>query len=596
MDADTKTALKEWRQARRPAEPVAILFRRSKLSEGSVPPKTRTCFMSVVRQCHLWLYVLFGTLLVHPVAAVDYYVSSVGDDSQDGTAPDRAWRTITRCRRQGFGPGDRLLFRAGDAFDGNLVLKTTGAPSAAAPITICSHGQGKALLRAGNGTGISVENCGGIVIRDLIVQGQDRRTNRGSGVSILNTLPAGKCLEHVRIENVEAHRFGKYGIAVGGWPDDKSQSGFHDVRIWGCRAWDNVHAGIHVYGIHDYYAKTYAHHDVAVVNCVAHDNLGDPDFLDNHSGNGILLHNVNGGRIDGCTAFGNGGLCRAQGGGPVGIWAWASRKLEIQNCVSVRNRTGGKYDGGGFDFDGGVSESIMQYNYSAENDGAGYLVFDFGAAPFPLADNVVRFNISENDGRKNGYGGITVNSLGDPVARLHILHNVVFVGASEAKERPSALSIHKSKDCRVHNNLFIASGCALADLGANASSLRIQGNHYWASGSPFLVRHAGAECRSLAAWRRHADVERMDGKDVGSTGDPLLVGHVPAVPPTEVISRTALERFKLRSTSPLGGASLDLKRLFGIDAGDRDFWGNKLLHDHPAAVGVQSGVYGRPRE
>src|SRR5262249_16011564 len=144
--------------------------------------------------------------------------------------------------------------------------------------------------------------------------------------------------------------------------------------------------------------------------------------------------------------------------GPVGIWAWSSRKLVIQNCVSVRNRTGGKYDGGGFDFDGGVSESIMQYNYSAENDGAGFLIYDFGAAPFRLADNVVRFNISENDGRNNGFAGIYVKSVGEPIERLQVYHNTVFMSPPASKEKPSALFIDKSKDCRFHNNLFISGG------------------------------------------------------------------------------------------------------------------------------------------
>jgi hypothetical protein len=151
--------------------------------------------MSVLRRCLVWLAILSGTLLTNPAVAVDYYVSSIGNDSQDGTMPDRAWRTVAHAQRQELRPGDRLLFRAGDTFDGHLVVKPTGAPSAAAPITIGSYGQGKALLRAGNDTGISVENCGGIVIRDLIVDGQDRCTNRGSGVSILNRLPGGKCLE-----------------------------------------------------------------------------------------------------------------------------------------------------------------------------------------------------------------------------------------------------------------------------------------------------------------------------------------------------------------------------------------------------------------
>jgi hypothetical protein len=477
------------------------------------------------------ILILIGTALALPARAVDYHVSTAGNDTHDGITLERAWRTVARAGRQELQPGDRLLFRAGEAFDGNLIVKTTDAPSAAAPITVGAYGKGRALLRAGHGTGVLVENSGGIVVRDLIVEGKDRRTNRGSGVSVLNTLPGGRRLEHVRIENVEARRFGKYGIAVGGWPADKSQSGFHDVRIAGCRASDNAQAGIHVFGFHDYYAKAYAHSDVAVIDCVAHDNLGDPNNLDNHSGDGILLHDVDGGRVDGCTAFGNGNLCRARSGGPVGIWAWSSRKLVIQNCVSVRNRTGGSYDGGGFDLDGGVTESVMQYNYSAENDGAGYLVFDFGAAPFHLADNVVRFNISENDGRKNGYAGISVNSVGEAVERLQVLQNTIYVGQSEAKQRPSALFIHKSKDCRVHNNLFIArDGCALADIGSDASGLRMQGNHYWNAGSPFIVRHSGAEYHSFAAWRQRANVERINGKDVGSTGDPLLRGHVPGPP------------------------------------------------------------------
>jgi hypothetical protein len=232
----------------------------------------------------------------------------------------------------------------------------------------------------------------------------------------------------------------------------------------------------------------------------------------------------------------------------------------------------------------------MQYNYSAENDGAGYLVYDFGAAPFRLADNVVRFNVSENDGRKNGYAAISVNSAGTAVERLCVLHNTVFVGPSEAKERPSALFVGKSKDCRVHNNLLITTGgCALADIGADTSGLRIEGDHYWAAESPFRVRHSGAEFRSLSAWRERAGVEQLDGKEVGSTGDPLLRGRVPGTPLTEANNRTSLERFKLRSDSPLAGAGLDLKKMFAIDAGDRDYWGNTLARSQPAAVGAHSG-------
>jgi hypothetical protein len=536
------------------------------------------------------LLIVLHVALTGRVQGVDYHVSTGGDDAREGISPAQAWRTIARANRQSLRPGDRLLFRGGDAFEGQVAIKTAGTASAATPIILGSYGQGKATIRAGDGTGVAIENSGGIVVRDLIVQGKDRRTNRGSGVSIVNRRPGGERLEYIRIENVEARGFGTDGIAVGAGPKDRSQSGFRDVRIAGCRASDNAYAGIHVYGFHDYYAKSYAHRDVAVVHCVVHDNPGDPEYLDNHSGDGILLHDVDGGCIDGCTASGNGALCRSRSGGPVGIWAWSSRKLVIQHCVSVRNRTGGKYDGGGFDLDGGVSESVVQYNYSAENDGAGYLIYDFGAAPFRLTDNLLRFNISENDGRKNGFGGIHIDSQGEAIRRLRIYHNTIGMRATEAKERPPALFLHQSKDAHIHNNLFIAQGVPLADIGADQPGLRIQGNHYWAVDGQFLTRHAAREYRSLTDWRQQADVERWDGKEVGSTGDPKLDDFGPGTLVTEAAQRTALQRFKLRAGSPLVGAGLDLRKLFGWDLGPCDYWGHALLRNRAVTVGAHSAA------
>ena len=53
-----------------------------------------------------------------------------------------------------------------------------------------------------------------------------------------------------------------------------------------------------------------------------------------------------------------------------------------------------------------MTNSVMQYNYSHDNDGAGYGLYQ-GSTSAPWSNNVVRYNISQNDGRKNGYGAIT---------------------------------------------------------------------------------------------------------------------------------------------------------------------------------------------
>lgn len=42
----------------------------------------------------------------HPTAARTYYVSPRGDDANDGTAPDRAWQSLSRLPN--LQPGDRV--------------------------------------------------------------------------------------------------------------------------------------------------------------------------------------------------------------------------------------------------------------------------------------------------------------------------------------------------------------------------------------------------------------------------------------------------------------------------------------------------------
>src|SRR5262245_25135540 len=141
-----------------------------------------------LRTHHLHLVLATLTLITGSLLhAADYCISTAGDDRQNGASAERAWKTIARANRHALGPGDRLLFLGGDMFDGNLVLKVAGAPSADNPVTVGSFGKGKATILAGDGTAIQIENSGGIVVRDLIVTGKDRRTNKGSGISILNT-------------------------------------------------------------------------------------------------------------------------------------------------------------------------------------------------------------------------------------------------------------------------------------------------------------------------------------------------------------------------------------------------------------------------
>lgn len=116
-----------------------------------------------------------------------------------------------------------------------------------------------------------------------------------------------------------------------------------------------------------------------------------------------------------------------EGNGPVGIWAYQCDSAIIQYCYSHDNKTSPKgKDGGGFDFDGEITNSVMQYNLSANNEGAGYGMFQYyGASDWK--NNIVRYNISYNDGTKNGKCGIFIwcDPSAIPMKQLHAYNNTL---------------------------------------------------------------------------------------------------------------------------------------------------------------------------
>jgi hypothetical protein len=135
---------------------------------------------------------------------------------------------------------------------------------------------------------------------------------------------------------------------------------------------------------------TSAHTSVYVGYCSSYNNTGISSISSN-SGSGILVCNTSGGTLERNTAHDNG----VYGTANVGIWIAACNGITIQYNESYNNKTRSK-DGGGFGIDGGCTNCILQYNYSHNNYGGGYGIFQFiDAAPF--GNNVVRYNISEND-------------------------------------------------------------------------------------------------------------------------------------------------------------------------------------------------------
>ena len=78
-----------------------------------------------------------------------YYVSGCeGNDANTGTSKEAAWQTLAKVTGETFVPGDSILLKRGEIFEGTLTLSDSG--SAGQPIVIDAYGNGEAPIISGS--------------------------------------------------------------------------------------------------------------------------------------------------------------------------------------------------------------------------------------------------------------------------------------------------------------------------------------------------------------------------------------------------------------------------------------------------------------
>jgi hypothetical protein len=485
-----------------------------------------------------------------------YYVSPEGSDRNPGTI-DRPWQTLERVNRQAFRGGDRILLEGGQMFSGMLYLGPDDRGSRAAPIAISSYGPGgRARINGGmHGHGLFAYNTAGLEITGLNFSGPAAR-GRGRGILLYNDLSGDQLLDYVRIDDVSALRH-EVGIEIGG---GRGRSGYQGVHITNTEVYHNRDTGLVMYA-----ADRNVHTKVLIQNVRAFSNSGtwtETGGSDRSSGSGILLGGVNYATVEHSEAFNNGYL----GDGGAGIWTYNSNKVIFQFNESYANRTAGGVDGDGFDFDQNVSNSVMQYNYAHDNDGAGFLLASFQLNNLHT-NTFVRYNVSQNDSRKVGMGAI--HAFGR-ITNSYWYNNTVRISPNGVSS-PYAMQIfnatvenHHADNIVVRNNAIQTSGgvpavSVTSEQLDGATGIRFEGNNYFAADDE--LRFAWGE-----RWRGATGQERVNGEDVGSAVDPRhrRPNGGPAI------------AYRLWSDSPLIGHALNLPALFGLETGGRDFLGNPV--------------------
>ena len=513
--------------------------------------------------------VLFVLVAVAP--ATDYYLSPSGSDSNPGTSPEQAWETIDKVNTSTFAPGDSISFEGGQSFTGTIYLDASDAGTAASPVVISSYGTGRATIYPTDANGFYAYNCAGLDITDLVFVGPGIADANGNfGIYFENDLDNNVKLEHIYLDNLDISGYYEKGIFILG--NNVSNSGFKDVTITNCEIHDCGDIGLNTGG--PYPATGYAHQNIYVADCVVYDISGVEDRL-SHTGSGIVLAHVDGAVIEYCRAYNTGWHNAGDGGGPLGIWGWECNNLVIQYCEAHHNLSQAG-DGGGFDLDGGAQNSIMQYNYSHDNYGCGYLICQFGGASAYL-NNTCRYNISENDGT-GGMAGVfywTGSSGGEGMSNIHLYNNTIYNGPNSLGPAIEVMS-EDMTGCYIRNNIFMTTGgkAVVEVLGKSTAVVTFQGNCYWSCGDDFIINWGRNKTyTSLDAWRTASGQEEVNSNPVGIEADPVLTdpGHGGTI--GDPCQLETLSAYKLMGSSPAIDEGLDLYTLFGVDVGTHDYYG-----------------------
>jgi hypothetical protein len=427
----------------------------------------------------------------HSTTSRPYYVSLTGNDNNAGTHKS-PFKTLDKISHLHLKAGDTIYFKSEQVFNGSLLLTQAVNGTINKPVVITSYGQGHATINAKDSVGIEVSKGGYVKLQHLTLVGSGRKTgNVKDGVTIDN------CTQ-ISVEDLNISGFQKSGLRIFSSKNVVAKKVF---------AHDNGSAGITVESA---YPKRESS-DIKILDCRAENNPGDPTNLTNHSGNGIVVGNCKNVLIDHCTATNNGWDMPRIGNGPVGIWAYEAENVVIQHCLSYRNKTSkGGADGGGFDLDGGVTNSIVQYCFSYENQGSGYCIFQYWGAS-PWHHNIFRYNISENDGTvSDSQAGLYVWNSSDDEKQFYdcdVYGNIIY----NAKVAAICFSEKsESKGIRFYNNVFVGKDSLIKGKD-KIGDTKYQGNNWWSIESGFKID----DIKDIKVWAEKTGKEQKDGKIIG---------------------------------------------------------------------------------
>ncbi len=335
-------------------------------------------------------WILF--FLCGPLLATTYYVDSTkGNDGNTGKSIQAPWKSLKKVNGASFEPGDRILFKSGSRWVGQLAPASSG--SEGSPILFDRYGDGPRPRIDGLGRvedAIRLKNVQYIEVRSFEVSNHGDEAAPRTGVHIFadnfgtarHIVVSGLYIHDVNGSNKRKDNGGIIFRNNG----DKRPTRFDGLVIERNIIRNVDRSGIAAESYH--WARTRWNPSLHVI---IRDNL-----VDAAGGDGIVPWATDGVLVEHNIARN----CNLRAGTyNAGIWPWSADNSLFQlNEVSLTRTT---LDGEGFDSDYNSRNTLFQYNYSHDNEGGFMLICSPGKRnPNENLGNtgtVVRYNISRND-------------------------------------------------------------------------------------------------------------------------------------------------------------------------------------------------------
>ncbi|WP_214322475.1 discoidin domain-containing protein [Nonomuraea sediminis] len=521
----------------------------------------------------LCLLALLPAVPAHAAAGTTYYVDAVaGSDANSGTSSASAWQSLAKASQLTLGPGDRLLFRAGQRWSGQLTVR--GAGTAGSPAFVGAYGTGAKPIIAGEGTvdaAVKVSNVHDLTVDGLEVTNWSNGTTPRTGVNLYAKdagVLAGVTLRNLYIHDVDGPG-GSYVSSAGLLVSIRGNSvptSYDNLVIE-----NNEVANIRSYGIITW--STWSRRNGMTSLYPAETGIPDSEVATwtpstRVAIRGNYVHDVTAGGITPMHTKGalieNNRVDKAasgrlvNNGGNVGIWWQGNDDIVVQhNEVSRTGFNGPGTDGHGFDSDADNNRSVVQYNYSHENDGGFFITVSFTSAP--TRTNTVRYNLSRDDGYE-------LFSLSTETSGTEIYNNTLYAGGRVVVVKPpynGAGSYPLGKIVHIYNN---------------ASGIKIRNN--------VVVNKttAGYDAQNGTLYDANLYYGGPAPSDTNALrSDPKLVNP----------GSTAAEDYKLQADSPARGRGVSLA------PGVADYFGGTVpatqpdrgFHQYPGPVTVATTSY-----